>query len=75
MRPNCFIELGYALGRNISTMLTAKKGTEHPFDVSVFSGHHWIPDGIASDRQREFQKHWNAIKNRAPLIPEEPLIP
>src|SRR5262249_34163207 len=32
MRPNCFIELGYALGRGLPTMLMAKDGGEHPFD-------------------------------------------
>lgn len=75
MRPNCFIELGYALGRNIPTLLTAKKGTQHPFDVSVFYGHHWQADGLASDKKAAFKKHWEAIKNRAPLVPTNPLIP
>lgn len=75
MRPNCFIELGYALGRNIPTMLTAKEGTDHPFDVSVFSGHHWNAAEKTTDRLEKFRIHWNAIKNRAPLVPLEPLIP
>lgn len=75
MRPNCFIELGYALGRNLSTMLMARHKTEHPFDVSVFSGHHWKTTGSAEERKRDFRKHWNAIKNRPPIVPTEPLIP
>ncbi|GJL85327.1 MAG: hypothetical protein DHS20C02_11020 [Micavibrio sp.] len=75
MRPNCFIELGYALGRNIPTALTAKNGTEHPFDVSVFSGHHWKTGGVASDKQKNFRRHWEAIKNRSPLVPTELLMP
>ena len=75
LRPNCFIELGYALGRGLPTMLTAKEGTNHPFDVSVFSGHHWKKTGIAAERREAFRKHWNAIKNRPPLVPMEPLIP
>lgn len=75
MRPNCFIELGYALGRGIPTMLTAKAGTAHPFDIVSLSGHHWSANGSAEERREAFRKHWNAIKNRPPIVPEEPLIP
>ena len=75
MRPNCFIELGYALGRGLPTMLTAREGTPHPFDIAVFSGHHWKNTGSAEDRKRDFRKHWQAIKNRPPIVPMEPLIP
>jgi hypothetical protein len=75
LRPNCFLELGYALGRGLPTMLLAKEGTDHPFDINSFSGHHWKTTGSAEDRRREFRKHWEAIKNRPPLVPTEPLIP
>lgn len=73
-RPNCFIELGYAFGRNVPTILTAKKGTSHPFDVSVFSGHHWEAEGSVDNKRKRFREHLEAIKNRAPLVPMEPLI-
>jgi hypothetical protein len=75
LRPNCFIEFGYALGRGIPTMLTAKDGVEHPFDVSVFSGHHWDPSKTVKEQQEKFRTHWNAIKNRAAIVPSEPLVP
>jgi len=75
LRPNCFIELGYGLGRSIPTMLTAKSGVSHPFDVAVFSGHHWETAVKADERKENFRKHWNAIKNRSSLVPLEPLIP
>ena len=75
LRPNCFLELGYALGRGLPTMVMAKSGTEHPFDIGTFSGHHWHTTGTAEDRRRKFRTHWNAIKNRPPLVPTEPLIP
>ncbi|TCO80709.1 hypothetical protein EV699_11244 [Plasticicumulans lactativorans] len=74
-RPNCFIELGYALGRALPTMLTAKAGTEHPFDIYSLSGHRWNTTGSAAERRDEFRKHWNAIKNRPPIVPADPLIP
>jgi hypothetical protein len=74
LRPNCFLELGYALGRGLPTMLLAKDGTEHPFDINSLSGHHWKTTGSAEERKREFRTHWNAIKKRPPLVPLEPLI-
>lgn len=75
LRPNCFLELGYALGRGLPTMLLAREGTEHPFDIYSLSGHRWNTTGTADERRREFRKHWEAIKSRPPLVPTEPLIP
>ena len=75
VRPNCFIELGYALGRSIPTMLMARESTNHPFDITVFSGHHWKTKGPVQERKQAFRTHWNAIKNRPPIVPTEPLIP
>ena len=75
LRPNCFLELGYALGRGLPTMLLAKAGTQHPFDIYSLSGHRWKATGSAEDRRREFRTHWDAIKSRPPLVPTEPLIP
>lgn len=73
-RPNCFLELGYALGRGLPTMVTAREGANLPFDIATFSGHHWKANGIADDRRRAFREHWNAIRNRPTLVPTEPLI-
>jgi hypothetical protein len=75
MRPNCLLELGYALGRGLPTMLLAKEGTEHPFDIYSLSGHRWKTTGDVGERRQEFRKHWEAIKNRPTLVPSEPLIP
>lgn len=75
LRPNCFLELGYAMGRGLPTMVLAKDGTEHPFDIHSFSAHHWKTTGGTEDRRREFLIHWAAIKSRPLLVPTEPLIP
>lgn len=75
LRPNCFIELGYALGRSLPTMLMAKQGTEHPFDIASLSGLHWKTTGTVLERRDVFRVHWDAIKNRPPLVPSNPLIP
>jgi hypothetical protein len=41
LRPNCFIELGYALGCGIPVIITAKEGTTLPFDQSAIPCHFW----------------------------------
>lgn len=73
-RPNCFIELGYALGRRLPTMLTVKEGAAHPFDIYSVAGLHWKTSGTREERKEAFRKHWEAIKNRPTLVPTDPLV-
>ena len=73
-RPNCFIELGYALGRGLPTMLTVKEGAEHPFDIYSLAALHWKTTGSLEERKGAFRKHWEAIKNRPTLVPSDPLV-
>lgn len=75
MRPNCLIELGYALGRGLPTMLMVKKGNRHPFDIASFGALHWKTGGKIKKRKKAFRTHWGTIQHRPPLVPEEPLIP
>lgn len=74
-RPNCFLELGYAFGRGLKTMVTAQKGTSHPFDLTTLGALHWDPSQPLNEQRNEFRKHWTAIQSRPPLVPAEPLIP
>jgi hypothetical protein len=74
-RPNCFIELGYALGRSISTMITAKAGTHLPFDIESLPAHLWDPSGTLEERREKFLKYWQANINKPPLVTPEPLVP
>lgn len=73
-RPNCFLELGYALGRGLPTVVTVREGASLPFDITTFSGLHWKTTGTVDDRQRAFREHWQAVRNRPSLVPAEPLI-
>ena len=63
-RPNCFLELGYALGRGLPTMVTAREGSSLPFDIATLSVHLWKRAGMAEERRRVFRKHWQVIRNR-----------
>jgi hypothetical protein len=73
-RPNCFIELGYALGRAIPTMLTVKDGQSHPFDVASLAALHWKTTGTIDERKEAFRKHWRAIKDRPAIVSDDPLV-
>lgn len=73
-RPNCYLELGYALGRRLPTMVTARAGSETPFDLRTYSAHHWNTEDSMQTRQRAFREHWDAIQNRPPLVAAEGLI-
>jgi hypothetical protein len=74
-RPNCFIELGYALGRSIPTIMTGRKGSENPFDTNSIAGHFWKTDIPHADRQAEFLEHWMMNINRPPLVKQNLLVP
>ena len=74
-RPNCFLELGYALGRSIPTILTAMSGTKFPFDVTTISGHIWNPTDSVEENRRKFREYWTANIQKAPLVKIEALVP
>lgn len=74
-RPNCFLELGYALGRCLPAIVTARAGSTTPFDITTLAGLHWKISGTAEDRRRAFREHCNAVRNRPPLVNVEGLIP
>lgn len=74
VRPNCFLELGYALGRGHPTMVMAQEGTPLPFDITTLSGLLWTDSDTLAARREAFRTHWQAIRNRPPLVSAEPLI-
>ena len=74
-RPNCYLELGYALGRGLQTMVTAKAGTDLPFDIATLAAHHWEPEGNQSARINALREHWAAIEKQATPCPRTPIDP
>lgn len=57
-RPNCFIELGYALGRRSRIIVTAKEGTELPFDQQAIPCHFWNEHVTEEKRQHSLRDFW-----------------
>jgi len=74
-RPNCFIELGYALGRSLPTIMTGREGSENPFDTASVAGHFWNPALPAADRRAAFLQHFEMNINRPPLVTATTLTP
>ena len=68
-RPNCFIELGYALGRPLRVICTAENGTRLPFDQSSIPCHFWKDDEPDEARKEGLRAFWSQYIGRAPLVP------
>lgn len=69
MRPNCFIELGYALGRGTRVLLTAEHGTQLPFDQQAIPCFFWRADEPNEERRRQFGIFWRRVIDRGPVVP------
>lgn len=68
LRPNCFLEMGYAFGRNKKVLMTAIKGTKLPFDPSAIPCYFWDSNISCEDQQESFLKFWIRNINRFPLV-------
>lgn len=58
LRPNCFVELGYALGNGQRVILTAMEGTKFPFDIFAVEGFLWKEDEPREAQIERFRTHW-----------------
>jgi hypothetical protein len=69
------LNLGGCVGSRYAGHRPVSGETERPFDIHSLSTYDWRPGGSADDRRRKFREHLEAIKNRPPIVPVEPLIP
>lgn len=68
LRNNCFMELGYALGRTQRVIVTAIKGTQLPFDSKMIPTYHWEDATDNQERQQAFREWWLKHINRPALV-------
>lgn len=68
LRPNCFMELGYALGGGQRVLVTAKTGTRVPFDAQMFEYHPWRPRASIEQEQERLRAYWQRNANRPPIV-------
>jgi hypothetical protein len=57
VRPNCMMELGYALGRQRRFIVTARSGTRLPFDPDKLPTYFWSEESAPAERIQHF-KQW-----------------
>ncbi len=68
LRHNNFLELGYALARPLKTIITAKSGTQLPFDAQAMPVHFWKTDLPIDQRRRAFAEMWDKNIARPHLV-------
>lgn len=74
LRPNCLIELGYALGRPLKIILSAKKDCDLPFDIEMYECLFWDPFEDANVSTFKLSKYYERNINRPPIVRAKDLI-
>jgi hypothetical protein len=67
-RPNCLIELGYALRSDAPVLLAARDGTPLPFDGDKIPCHFWDPNRGIDDELAAFRAFWDKHYGRGPIV-------
>lgn len=67
VRPNCTMELGYALARRRRVVISAQKGTDLPFDTDKLPTHMW-EDGPTRDEHIDAYRDWFDRYNELPPL-------
>ena len=67
-RPNCFMELGYALGNIQRVILTARNDTKMSFDANALEAFLWKDSEDASLQLDRFRSHWERNINMPTLV-------
>jgi hypothetical protein len=68
VRPNCMIELGYALARRRRVVISAKKGTKLPFDEDKLPTYLWEDTGTSAERLNTYRQWFDRNSELPPLV-------
>ena len=68
VRPNCTMELGYALARKRRVLITAMRGTQLPFDSDKLPTHFWSPEQPRADGRSAFQSWLERHIDMPPIV-------
>jgi hypothetical protein len=68
VRPNCTMELGYALGRRRRVVISAQTGTTLPFDEDKLATYFWGDDGTVDQRRRAYLAWLDRYSELPPLV-------
>jgi hypothetical protein len=67
-RPNCTMELGYALARRRRIVLSAKHGTQLPFDEDKLPTYLWKDTGTRDQRIKEYLDWFDRYSDLPPVV-------
>ena len=67
-RPNCLLELGYALALGRQVVVTAMKGTKPPFDIQSVDRFIWDPQAPFELTLKRLHEHWEMVRTRPALV-------
>ena len=68
LRPNCFMELGYALGNKQRVIVAAREDTQIPFDAFAIEAFQWKEPEDLAQRLVRFRAHWERNINMPTLV-------
>jgi hypothetical protein len=68
VRPNCTMELGYALGRRRRCLLSAAKGTDLPFDPDKLPTFLWDPSAERDVKVKAYGEWFDRYSELPPIV-------
>ena len=68
VRPSCTMELGYALARHRRVVISARKGTQLPFDNDKLPTYLWEDRGSRDERIRAYRDWFDRHIDLPPLV-------
>lgn len=68
LRPNCFMELGYALGNKQRVIVTVRDDTRIPFDAFAVEAFQWKEAEDLGKRLERLRTHWERNINMPTLV-------
>lgn len=74
-RANCLVEVGYALGRGLPTLLLAKERADLPFDLKMRPALFRQESQTVAEKQDRFRNHWRRNLKLPPVVQQDDLVP
>lgn len=68
VRPNCFMEMGYALGNKQRVIVTARDDTDFPFDAFALEAFQWKEGEDPAAQLKRMRTHWERNINMPKLV-------
>ena len=73
-RPNCFTELGYALGNRQRVIISAQAKERMPFDTDKLPCRFWDPAEAAEERRGKLRGHIDQFGTLPALVQTASLL-